>query len=67
LQRVSVGKHRAGARVDVHVTDQLLQIWHGAELLKTVKSDHSGDVRRNARPNHRRGPDLKQRVKDQPT
>jgi len=35
-QQISVGKHRAGARVDIHVTDELLQIWDGADLLKTV-------------------------------
>jgi transposase InsO family protein len=45
-QQLSVGKHRAGAQVDVHVTDQLLQIWHGSELLKTVKRDGSGEVRK---------------------
>ena len=35
-QQVSVGKHRAGARCDVLVTPQLLQLWVGNELLRTV-------------------------------
>jgi transposase InsO family protein len=45
-QQISVGKHRAGAQVDVRVTDQLLQIWHGNELLKTVQRDSTGEVRK---------------------
>ena len=41
-----MGKHRAGARVDVHVTDELLQIWDGADLLKTaVRSDPGKEIR----------------------
>jgi len=35
-QQVSVGKHRAGSRCDVLVSDQLLQFWIGSELMKTV-------------------------------
>jgi hypothetical protein len=45
-QQISVGKNRAGAQVDVHVTDQLLQVWHGSELLKTVKRDNTKEVRK---------------------
>jgi transposase InsO family protein len=45
-QQVSVGKHRAGARCDVLVTDQLLQFWIGDELLKTVERASSGEVRK---------------------
>jgi len=45
-QQVSVGKHRAGARCDVLVTDQLLQFWIGDELLKTVERAGSGEVRK---------------------
>jgi transposase InsO family protein len=45
-QQVSVGKHRAGARCDVLVTDQLLQFWVGDELLKTVPRTSSGEVRK---------------------
>ena len=45
-QQISVGKHRAGARVDVHVTDELLQISDGADLLKTaVRSDPGKEIR----------------------
>jgi Integrase core domain len=56
-QQICVGKHRAGAQVDVHVTDQLLQIWHGSDLLKTVKRDSTGQVRKKhaSRPT---GPDI---------
>lgn len=45
-QQISVGAHRAGHRVDVHVADRVLQIWDGAELLKTVQRTSSGEVRR---------------------
>jgi transposase InsO family protein len=45
-QQVSVGKHRAGARCDVLVTDQLLQFWVGDQLLKTVPRTSSGEVRK---------------------
>ena len=45
-QQISVGAHRAGHRVDVHVADRVLQIWDGAELLKTVQRSSSGEVRR---------------------
>jgi hypothetical protein len=45
-QQVSVGKHHAGARCDVHVTPDLLQFWVGSELLKTVTRTSSGEVRK---------------------
>lgn len=45
-QQVCVGKHRAGHRIDVHVTDQLLQFWDGAELLRTVARRSHGEVRK---------------------
>ena len=45
-QQVSVGKHRAGSRCDVLVTDQLLQFWIGEELLKTVQRASPGEVRK---------------------
>jgi transposase InsO family protein len=45
-QQVSVGKHRAGSRCDVLVTDQLLQLWVGDELLKTVQRDNTNEVRK---------------------
>jgi transposase InsO family protein len=45
-QQVSVGKHHAGARCDVQVSDQLLQFWIGNELCKTVARDSRGEVRK---------------------
>ena len=45
-QQISVGAHRAGHRVDVHVADRVLQIWDGADLLKTVQRASTGEVRR---------------------
>jgi transposase InsO family protein len=45
-QQVSVGKHRAGSRCDVLVSDQLLQFWIGAELMKTVTRTSRGEVRK---------------------
>ncbi len=45
-QQISVGKHRGGRKVDIHVTKELLQIWDGSELLKTVlKADREKEVR----------------------
>ncbi len=45
-QQVSVGKHRAGQRCDVLVTDGLLQFWIGQELLKTVARTSTGVIRK---------------------
>jgi len=45
-QQVSVGKHHAGQRCDVHVGRDLLQFWVGADLLKTVSRASSGEVRK---------------------
>jgi len=45
-QQVSVGKHHAGARCDVHVAKDLLQFWVGSELLKTVPRTSHGEVRK---------------------
>lgn len=45
-QQVSVGKHRAGDRCDVLVGPQLLQLWIGNELLKTVARTSTGDIRK---------------------
>jgi transposase InsO family protein len=57
-QQVSVGKHRAGARCDVLVTDQLLQFWIGEELMKTVTRTGSGEVRKKHAQGSRPGPNL---------
>ena len=53
-QQFSVGKHRAGASVDIHVQDQILQVWDGEELLKTVVRDNQREVRKK-RASVRRG------------
>jgi hypothetical protein len=43
-QQVSVGKHHAGARCDVLVTDQLLKFRVGNELCKTIARTSRGEV-----------------------
>jgi transposase InsO family protein len=45
-QVLSVGKHYGGTVVDVHVTDQLLDIWSGNTLIKTVLRESKGGVRK---------------------
>lgn len=54
-QQVSVGKHRAGSRCDVHVDGNVLRFWIGAELVKTAARTTTGEVRkkRAARPQQR--------------
>jgi hypothetical protein len=46
-QPFSVGKHYGGEIVDVHVTDRLLEVWLGNELIKTlVRTSGGGEVRK---------------------
>ena len=45
-QQVSVGKHRHGETVDVNVTDRLLHIWSGQDLLRTVVRESEGEIRK---------------------
>ena len=45
-QQVSVGVHHAGQRCDVFVAPDLLQLWVGEELLKTVTRTSTGEVRK---------------------
>lgn len=45
-QVFSVGRHRAGAVVDVHVRETTLEVWCGNELLKTVARTSKGEVRK---------------------
>ena len=45
-QQISVGRHREGRRVDVHVLEEILEVWDGNELLKTVKRTSKGVVRK---------------------
>jgi hypothetical protein len=51
-QQVSVGKHRGGEVVDIHVRDRLLEVWSGNDLIRSIARDHPGPIRkrRAARP-----------------
>jgi len=53
-QMFSVGKHFSGEIVDVHVTDSVLEVWLGANLLKTVPRKSKGGIRKKKaqRPAH---------------
>ena len=44
-QQVSVGRHYAGARCDVHVDGNLLRFWIGDQLVKTAARTSAGEVR----------------------
>lgn len=44
-QQVSVGRHYAGARCDVHVDGELLRFWVGDNLVKTAARTGRGEVR----------------------
>jgi hypothetical protein len=41
---LSVGKHHGGTIVDVHVGDQLLQVYAGRELIKAVPRATKGET-----------------------
>jgi len=45
-QQFSVGKHYGGELVDVHVTDRLLEVWLGNELIKTLLRASGGEIRK---------------------
>jgi transposase InsO family protein len=45
-QQICIGVSHAGANVDVHVGPELLQIWRGDELVKTVARTSRGEVRK---------------------
>lgn len=45
-QQICLGKAAAGHQVDVHVTDHVLQVWDGNQLLKTVPRTSRGEVRK---------------------
>ena len=45
-QVMSVGKHRAGTVVDVHVLESFVEVWDGPELVKTVLRTSKGVVRK---------------------
>jgi transposase InsO family protein len=45
-QQISVGRHREGRRVDVHARGEILEVWDGNELIKTVARTTKGDIRK---------------------
>ena len=45
-QQLSVGKHRGGHRVDVHVLLELLEVWDGNELIRTIARTSKGEIRK---------------------
>jgi hypothetical protein len=45
-QQICLGISHAGASVDVEVSGQLLRIWRGPELIKTVQRTSRGEVRK---------------------
>jgi len=45
-QVFSVGKHRSGEVVDVRVSESLLEVWSGNELIKTVLRTSKGGIRK---------------------
>jgi hypothetical protein len=45
-QVFSVGKHHGGEIVDVHVADRVLEVWSGADLIKSVVRTTKGDIRK---------------------
>ena len=45
-QQVSVGKHRHGEIIDVHVNDQILEFWSGEDLLRTAVRESKGAIRK---------------------
>lgn len=51
-QQFSVGKHRSGRIVDVHVREEILEVWDGMELIKTVLRTSEGVVRKKKAEEH---------------
>jgi hypothetical protein len=45
-QQICVGASHAGANVDVEVSPELLRVWRGDELIKTVTRSSRGEVRK---------------------
>jgi transposase InsO family protein len=45
-QQICLGQAAAGHSVDVHVTDRVIQVWDGNQLLKTVARASTGEVRK---------------------
>ena len=55
-QQVSVGRHRAGERCDVHVDGDILRFWIGNELVKTAARASTGAVRKKRASTRGGGP-----------
>jgi transposase InsO family protein len=53
-QIFSVGKHRHGRVVDVRVLEELLEVWDGPELIKSVLRTSRGEVRKKRTETHPR-------------
>ena len=51
-QVFSVGKHRHGAIIDVHVRQDLLEVWDGMDLVKTVLRTSQGVIRKKKAEQH---------------
>jgi len=51
-QAFSVGKHRCGHIVDVHVLENFLEVWDGPELVKSVLRTSRGVVRKRKAETH---------------
>jgi hypothetical protein len=51
-QQISVGKHRDGRRVDVHVLPEILEVWDDNELIKTVARTSKGAIRKKRAASH---------------
>ena len=49
-QQISVGKHRGGHNVDIHIEKEMVQIFDGSELIKSALRNRPGEVirKRNA-------------------
>ena len=49
-QQISVGKHRGGHNVDIHIDKEMVQIFDGSELIKSALRNKPGEVirKRNA-------------------
>jgi transposase InsO family protein len=45
-QQICLGQAAAGHHVDVHVTDRVIQVWDGHQLLKTAARESRGEVRK---------------------
>ena len=51
-QQFSVGRHRSGRIVDVHVREEILEVWDGMELVKTVLRTSKVVVRKKKAESH---------------